>query len=208
MSTFRNEHIEELLERFFEGQTSNAEEQRLYEFFAGDDVPEHLFHYKQVFSYFDNDIEEEINEVKADMFIILPSALRSMEEEFSEKEVPVRRIKKRTWIIWSGIAAAALLTLILLNPFEKPFDPYEGSYIIRNGVRITDPETIRPELEATVRQVQKQQEEADRIFNELMEDECDFFIGEESVQFDYSFILDGFDDENIRNEIKEILENN
>ena len=35
-------YIENLLERFFEGETSNAEEQELYAFFARPDLPEHL----------------------------------------------------------------------------------------------------------------------------------------------------------------------
>ena len=35
-------YIENLLERFFEGETTNAEEQELYAFFARPDLPEHL----------------------------------------------------------------------------------------------------------------------------------------------------------------------
>ena len=33
MQTNKQKHIEDLLERFFDGQTSNAEEQELYAFF-------------------------------------------------------------------------------------------------------------------------------------------------------------------------------
>ena len=39
----RNLHmIEELLERYFEGETSAAEEKRIRAFFASGEVPEHL----------------------------------------------------------------------------------------------------------------------------------------------------------------------
>ena len=190
MNTDKNEHIEELIERFFEGQTSNTEEQLLYEFFAGNNVPEHLLNYKDVFAYLSNDIKEEVSEIKTD--------------------IPVRLIQRKKWILWSGIAAA-LLALVLLNPFaydNKPFDPYEGSYIIRNGVRITDMDIIRPELEATVRLVLQQQEESEQLFNTLMDMELQFQNEEESLQSHYDSILEDFEDENIRNEVKKILENN
>ena len=42
-------YIENLLERFFEGETSNAEERELYAFFARPDLPEHLKSYKPLF---------------------------------------------------------------------------------------------------------------------------------------------------------------
>ena len=53
-------YIENLLERFFEGETSNAEEQELYAFFARPDLPEHLRGYKPVFGYFETGIAREV----------------------------------------------------------------------------------------------------------------------------------------------------
>lgn len=38
MQTEKQKHIEYLLERFFDGQTSNAEEQVLYSFFTGPEL--------------------------------------------------------------------------------------------------------------------------------------------------------------------------
>jgi hypothetical protein len=114
-------HIEKLLERFFEGYTLNTEEQQLYDFFAGKDVPDHLQPYKPLFTCFE----------------VFPEA-------FCEKVPPVCKRQYGKWMLWPGVAAA-LLVLVLLNPFgsgDKPFDPYAGSYIVYNGVRITDPEII------------------------------------------------------------------
>jgi hypothetical protein len=180
-------HIEKLLERFFEGYTSNTEEKQLYDFFAGNDVPEHLQEYKPVFAYFEAGLEE-----------------------FCEKKSPVHKMQYKQWILWPGVAAA-LLALVLLNPFgyeNKSPDPYEGSYIVYNGVRITDLEIIRPELEATLQQVLQQQEEAERRIAKAMETDNRFPDMEEYIQEQNEAILENFHDENIREEVRKILENN
>lgn len=44
--------IEILLDKYFEGETSLAEEARLKEFFCNDQIPEHLLKYKNIFSAF------------------------------------------------------------------------------------------------------------------------------------------------------------
>jgi hypothetical protein len=44
--------IEELLKKYDRGETSIAEEAKIAAFFAQSDVPEHLLHYKMLFSYF------------------------------------------------------------------------------------------------------------------------------------------------------------
>ena len=54
MKTEEYKSIEDLLDRFFEGQTSNEEERVLYEFFARPDIPAHLERYREVFGYFES----------------------------------------------------------------------------------------------------------------------------------------------------------
>ena len=49
MKTEEYKSIEDLLDRFFEGQTSNEEERVLYKFFARPDIPAHLERYREVF---------------------------------------------------------------------------------------------------------------------------------------------------------------
>ncbi|MCD8135955.1 MAG: hypothetical protein LUH01_08405 [Parabacteroides gordonii] len=61
MQTNKQKHIEDLLERFFDGQTSNAEEQELYAFFNSPGVPEALRSYQSVFAYFETGIKEEFS---------------------------------------------------------------------------------------------------------------------------------------------------
>ncbi len=44
--------IEELLEKYFEGETSIAEENQLKDYFSSSDVAQHLEQYKPIFGYF------------------------------------------------------------------------------------------------------------------------------------------------------------
>jgi hypothetical protein len=152
--------IEELINRFFEGLTSNPEEKELYGFFAGEDIPEHLYKYKPVFSYFESGIQNE-------------------NQPDSTWEISLQPKKKRIWV-WIGVAASllVLLGLWVFHPKEnQSFDPYEGSYIIRNGVKITDPKAIRPEIERSLYRVAMQNEISAR-----MQDE---FIDHELIEYPY-----------------------
>ena len=51
--------IEELLERYFDGETSAAEEKQIRAFFASGEVPEHLAAYAPLFAYFFVEISEQ-----------------------------------------------------------------------------------------------------------------------------------------------------
>ena len=192
--TDKNKHIEALLEHFFEGRTSNIEEQQLYKFFAGNNVPEHLLKYKEIFAYFDEVLDSEL-------------CVEESDEELCVMEMPVRKIHNRKWVLWASVAAS-LLILTLLNTFDfgsKPFDPYEGSFIIRNGVRITDPETIRPELEATIQQVKQQQQDAEALVEQLKTEDSEYTDVDKSIQSYYESILEGFENELVRKEVKKFL---
>ncbi len=50
--------IENLLEKYFEAETSIQEEAILQEYFAKDEVPEHLKQYKEIFNFFSNSLLE------------------------------------------------------------------------------------------------------------------------------------------------------
>ncbi len=141
-------YIENLLERFFEGETSNAEERELYAFFARPDLPEYLKSYRPVFEYFETGIADEVKE----------------DTPVSKPSLKVPFMKKWLWI---GIAvAASLLLFLLLNKGdggrEEDFNPYAGSYIIRNGVKTEIPEEVARELDKVIRDSEKRQYEKER----------------------------------------------
>lgn len=95
-----HEFIEQLLDRYFEGETSLAEEQQLREFFQQTEVPEHLLAYQPLFRYF----EEE-------------QAGKALGDDFDEKllhqlmvqprETPIRRLRLQSW----ALRAAAIVVL-------------------------------------------------------------------------------------------------
>ena len=48
----KEQEIQQLTERFLEGATSNAEEQTLYDYFAGEEVAESLKPYREMFRWY------------------------------------------------------------------------------------------------------------------------------------------------------------
>ena len=124
MKTEEYKSIEDLLDRFFEGQTSNEEELVLYEFFARPDIPAHLERYREVFGYFESGIALDFSETP-------------------ELRLPAKEISYKRKIGWAiAVCVAASLLLFLVNTVfmnqNASFNPYEGSYIVRNGVVMTD----------------------------------------------------------------------
>ena len=183
--------IEELIERFFEGQTSNEEERELYNFFSSDNVPKHLLPYRQVFAYFESGINEE----------------EPNHQEIERKNMQSTRNGKIR--MWASIAASLLIFISLgIYHFtrEKEFNPYEGSYIIRNGIKITDPKIVNPEIEKALYFV-KLQEKTKPFSLQLHEinqgDSYEQIMGKlKQQQLKW---LEQIDDEDIRNELTEIL---
>ena len=177
-----------LLERFFEGQTSIKEEQELYRFFMRDDIPDELVRYKPLIKYFESGLADELSS--------------SMQPE-------THTPKRKRWVVWGGIAASFLLalctSLYFLATREAP-DPFEGSYIIRNGVRITDLKLIRPELEATIQKVLLQEQETERLIEQIskIDDSPEIQIMQQWQQQNQR-ILENIQNENIRREVEEVL---
>jgi hypothetical protein len=110
------------------------------------------------------------------------------------------------------VAASFLLILfssIYLLTTNESADPYAGSYIIRNGVRITDLNLIKPELEAAIQKSLLIEQEADRLIERLtaVDDSQELQIMQQ-LQEHNQRILDNTQDEKIRNEVEKILDLN
>jgi len=184
--------IEELIERFFNGQTSNEEERELYDFFSGENIPEHLLPYRQVFAYFETGIKEE----------------ESNHQTTGRKNV--RSFRKKKITIWASIAASILILIsfgIYHFTRKKEFNPYEGSYIIRNGVKITDPKIVNPEIEKTLLFMQVQEEKNDRLLRQLeaINNEDPYEKAVKEIKQRQLEWINQVEDENIRNKILEII---
>jgi len=69
-------YIEQLLERYWQCETSLEEEAQLRAFFNGSDVPEHLLRYKDLFVY--QQLQQEVDYLKQEMeFLKKISSIRT-----------------------------------------------------------------------------------------------------------------------------------
>jgi uncharacterized membrane protein YvbJ len=186
--TQANKHITELMDRFFDGSTSNEEERELYTFFSGEDIPAHLLPYKSLFAYFESGIEAELNQETA-------------------KKVTLRIRKKK--VLWWSSVAASLLILLSLQLFyvsnKQEAYPYEGSYIIRNGVKITDPKIVKPEIEKTLQMAMLQQVEYEQMIQEMNNLRDPYLQIMKEIEKQKDDLLKQFKDETFRDEVKKIL---
>ena len=129
--------IRQLINRFIDGATTNAEEQMLYDYFAGEDIAPELMQYRDMFRWYSAGMPEM---------------------NVKQRRMPLRRIL--------ALAASVLLLVGIgfgihrYQKLQEEYALYEGSYIIRDGVKITDISKILPELKATelkVSEMMKQQ---------------------------------------------------
>lgn len=189
MEEYKN--IEDLLERFFEGKTSNTEEQQLYAFFGQPDVPSTFLPYKEMFGYFETGIIEEC-------------------EESPELVLPVKT-KRRTRVMWlMAVSVAVSLLFLLFNTVgvkqSVPFNPYEGSYIVRNGVSITDMNEVGPVLETTLQRIEQQQKRVEQLLENANNRDENICLVELNMQQKYRALLNRLPNKYARDEVEKILD--
>jgi len=96
--------INELLERFFDGQTSIAEEQELRAYFASDEIDAELLPYKELFV--------GIGQLQAEKDAQLEEELMDFILESEHKE------KNKLRYLWQAVSAVAAILLITLLVFN------------------------------------------------------------------------------------------
>ena len=94
------DRIEKLVEKYFEAETSIAEEKELKDYFASSDVAQHLEQYKPIFGY----------------------VVQAKQEQFTAT-LPLKTSKRKS-VVWLSIAAsvAVLLgvSLFTFNHYNQP----------------------------------------------------------------------------------------
>lgn len=113
--------IENLLEKYFNGETTCDEERELRRFFTQPDVPEHLQAYRPLFAYIGRKAEEARQTV---------SPVQA-----------VRRPSRFTVYLTRGIAACLLLGAGIAGWISYTTPP--ECYVIIDGKRYTDRQLIR-----------------------------------------------------------------
>jgi len=82
------DRIEKLIEKYFEGETSIAEEKELKAYFSSSDVAQHLEQYKPIFGYFS----------------------QAKQEQFTAT-IPLQSKRKQKRLAWISVAASVVVML-------------------------------------------------------------------------------------------------
>lgn len=134
MRTKDIEQAERLIEKFFDGETTLAEEKWLYRLFGRRDLPEQLRRYRPMFAAF--------------------GSLPADRERKARIVAMFRRAVSATAVVLLLVAGMALYSDY--HEDRMLARVYGGSYVIENGRRIDDLSRIRENIESTL-------DEANRI---------------------------------------------
>ena len=154
--------IELLISRFLDGETSLDEEKALYAFFSRPDVPEELEPYRRMFGWYSSLASAGEAIQPANVTTALPAAMPTG-----------KRPRFRLLRPWQWGAVAAMLALLFTVGFflRTPSIPeeyltYEGSYIVRDGKKITDLRIVVPEILRTQQVVDESLDAINATFEE------------------------------------------
>ena len=152
-----HKHIYDLVEKFLEGRTSNAEERELYAWFRENEVPAEWQELKAMFEWYEAGMPE-INNAHSGQLSEQPTPVT----QHTATSRPRRRV--RMWLTGAAItAAASIAALLWLTPTPPTIDIYEGSYIIEAGVMSDNSESIRQDIEELLARADEIERHADSL---------------------------------------------
>lgn len=142
MNNIDNSNIRHYIDRFLAGETSCAEEKMIYDFFRRGQLADDLEKYREMFLWYDSLAPEAVGEAEP-----------APEAATTRRRAPkVRLLRLRPWQ-WIGVAAMLTVLFAIGFIFHSPstsipeeYLAYEGSYIIRDGKKITDLRVVVPEI--------------------------------------------------------------
>ena len=122
------DRIEILIEKYFEGETSIAEEKELKAYFSSSDVAQHLEQYKPIFGYFS----------------------QAKQEQFTAS-IPLKSGRKQKRLAWLSVAASVVVMLgIGFFAYQNTSEPTQENL----GV-IDDPEIAFKETQKALALISK-----------------------------------------------------
>lgn len=145
MNKINHSNAKEWMEMFLDGATTCAQEKELYEYFHQPNLPAELEQYRTMMAWYENGMTDEKTE---------PST------PIAKKAIAWQKIWQ-----WTSIAASVVLIATAFIEYSKAnkmrmeeYALYEGSYIVRDGKKITDIATILPELKKAEALIAQQEE--------------------------------------------------
>ena len=124
--------IQNLLDKYMDGATSNEEEATLRKYFEehGNDIPEEWESYRALFSYIGF---EQMN-------------LSQILKEEEEKEIDKKEASRSRWLKYFGTSAAAVAIIaFLIVGIQKIAQPQPECYAVIDGKVYTDQEFVHNE---------------------------------------------------------------
>lgn len=151
------------VDKFLNGETTCQEEEALYAYFTEPSLPKEAEAYREMFTWYAS-LQSPAERAGTE------HQVNSHTEEVTTK---VRILHLRPWQ-WAGVAAmmAILLTVgFLYQPsreyVSEEYMAYQGSYIIRDGKKITDLNIVVPEILRTEQMLDEQVRAMESSFDEM-----------------------------------------
>lgn len=140
--------IDDLINKYFEGESTCEEERQIRLFFKQENVPSHLEEYRDFFSFFDEESQLHATEI----------------EEIAIAHKPKRLTNRYFRYGMIGIAASLILTLSIIG-MNKYFD-IPQNYVMIDGVCYTQTDIIMQEALNSLQAVSMSE---DDILNTLLQ---------------------------------------
>jgi len=120
--------IKELLDKYYEGESSDMDEQRLHEYFSSDRIAAELQPYRSIFAYLKHEKEEfEVSDFKSDVSDLKPVISRSV----------------KWWYAAAAVACLLTGTFFLREFRPAPKNLCTGTYVMINGICYDDLALVR-----------------------------------------------------------------
>ena len=143
--------IQDLLDKYMDGATSNEEEARLRKYFEehGNDIPEEWESYRALFSYigFEHmELSQILKEEKKEENSEKKDIAKENFEKKEEGEFLKKKASRSRWLIYFGtfVAAAAIIAFMLVG-IQKMIQSQPECYAVIDGKVYTDQEFVHHE---------------------------------------------------------------
>lgn len=140
MKIYNKEEIQNLIEKYFEGETSSSQEKILQEYFLQDEVDEDLKQYRPLFNAF-TDLTSQPELMEIDLSLV----------ERQNNISITKKSKLKKYLRVSATAIAGIAACIAL--FFITYHPSSDTFVIIDGKKYTDKTKIQNAFDASIENV-------------------------------------------------------
>ena len=153
--------IKKMLDRYYEGESTDADEQRLHEYFASDRVVTELQPYRSIFAYLKREKDEQTVQERRHSALDAESPKnnsliirRLRVKPAMTSSMQSRRVK--WWYAAASVAACLLVATFFVREYQpKPQTLCTGTYVMVNGVCYDDLALVKKYATETIDMVTK-----------------------------------------------------